>query len=125
MTRTTSRCSRNRGAPSVVCWWSPSSCSSFFADGRGTKPGDVERPLVWTRLEKQPFVDEFKRVCTSAWERKHRLITTSSLPTVKDVGVRFDLQTSIEGFDADDHWEITVTKVDDREISSITCFTGN
>jgi len=41
------------------------------------------------------------------------------------VGVRFDLQTSIEGFDADDHWEITVTKVDDREISSITCFTGN
>jgi hypothetical protein len=69
-------------------------------------------------------VDKFKRV-TAAWERKHRLVTTSSLPNVKDVGVRFDLQTTIEGVDLDDRWEITVTKVDGFDTSFVQCFLGN
>lgn len=96
----------------------------FFSDGRGQQPGDVMRPLIWTRPEKQPFVDKFKQRVTAAWERKHRLITTSSLPTVKDVGVRFDLQTSVEGFDASDHWEVTVTKADGFGEVASTAFRG-
>jgi hypothetical protein len=97
----------------------------FFADGRGKQAGDVMRPLVWTTPEKQPFVDKFKQRVTAAWERKHRLATTSTLPTITDVGVRFDLQTIIEGVDLEDHWEITVTKVDGFETSFVQCFFGN
>lgn len=96
-----------------------------FQDGRGTKPGDEGRPLVWTKPDRQQYAADFKRVVTKVWERKHRLVTSSTVSQIKSVAVRFDVQTIIDSFDTSDHWEATVTKVDDFSGSHVKMFVGN
>lgn len=96
-----------------------------FEDGLGTKPGDEFRPLVWTKPDKQKYADDFKKVVTQVWEKKHRLKTTSSIPQFNDIAVRFDIQTIIDDFTLNDHWEPTVTKVDAFNGSHVVLFTGN
>lgn len=74
-----------------------------YSDGPG---GD------WTAAEKTDFANKFCWAVKGVWDEKHRITTTSTVPVaaLRDVGVVFDLRYYIDGWHADDDFEIGVTK---------------
>lgn len=67
---------------------------------------------AWTPAEKTKFANEFCWAVKEVWDEKHRLTTTSTVPTkaLQDVGVVFDLRYYIDGFHVTDDFEIGITK---------------
>jgi hypothetical protein len=74
-----------------------------FSDGPGG---------AWSAAEKTDFAHKFIWAVQDIWNEKHRLTTTSTVPlsALRDVGVVFDLRYYIDGWHANDDFEIGVTK---------------
>ncbi len=75
-----------------------------FSDGDGGS---------WTSAEKNTFAHGFVDAVVAVWSEKFRITTTSNVPlaNLRDVGVIFKLPYYIDGWHADDDFELSVTKI--------------
>lgn len=83
-----------------------------FSDGKSkTHPGTK---LKWTDDERRDFANKFVSNVIEVWDNKYRLKATSDVvaDNCRDVGVRFELKTLIDGWHLDDDYELTVKKID-------------
>jgi hypothetical protein len=69
--------------------------------------------LAWTAGEKSTFATGFISAVGSVWNNKYRITTTSTVPAApfRDVGVQFEFKTYMDGWHADDDFELGVKKI--------------
>jgi hypothetical protein len=86
----------------------------------GTSSTSPATRLTWAGQEKSDFMDGVKAECAKAWGEQYRLTTMSNLPSVREVGVIFDVRTC-GGLSVHSHchWNVYVTKVDHHETSGV------
>jgi hypothetical protein len=74
---------------------------------------DGDNGLTWSGAEKQTFADKAVAQIKEVWNDKFRITTTSKVPRepFRDVGVMFNLSTYIDGWHADDDFELSVKKI--------------
>ena len=67
----------------------------------------------WTQGEKENFAHGFVDAAVAVWAEKFRITTTSTVPVrhARDVGVVFNFPYYIDGWHADDDFELGVEKV--------------
>lgn len=88
-----------------------------FKDGASSTTGAA---LAWTGAEKTSFLSNGASQIATVWGEKHRLTTTSTTPPITDIGVIFDIKLKEgRGFFDHNHWDMTVTKVDQFTTSSV------
>ncbi|HND55248.1 MAG TPA: hypothetical protein PLV92_22695, partial [Pirellulaceae bacterium] len=83
-----------------------------FEDGESkVKKGEK---LKWTDDERRNFAQKFVSNVIEVWDNKYRLKTDSDVvaENYRDVGVKFELKTLIDGWHLDDDYELGVKKID-------------
>lgn len=70
----------------------------------------------WTSAEKTNFANGFCNAVSSVWSEKFRITTPSTkvIQPLRDVGVVFDLRYYIDGWHANDDFELSVTKISEE-----------
>lgn len=88
-----------------------------FIDGVATTGGAA---LTWTPAEKASFLTDVPVAVADVWNDKHRITTTSTVPSFNDVGMMFDLQLA-ESMSvlSHSHWNVIVTKSDKWTVSCV------
>jgi hypothetical protein len=88
-----------------------------FQNGTASSGGAT---LNWNGAEKTSFISNSASAIAAVWDEKHRLTTTSTTPPITDIGVIFDIKLHEgRGFFDHNHWDLTVTKVDQFATSSV------
>ena len=67
----------------------------------------------WTKAEKEAFAHNFVNSVVSIWSEKFRLTTPSTnvVEPLRDVGVVFEFPYYIDGWHADDDFELSIEKI--------------
>jgi hypothetical protein len=92
-------------------------CSFKFKDGEDA----AGAALTWGGSDKTDFMDKFRTIVPAAWGEQFRITTSSTTPSITDVGVIFDVKTAenMSTF-SHSHWNIAVTKVPPGWAQSLT-----
>ena len=89
-------------------------CSVDFKNGSGAA-------ATWTAADKTDFMTKLRDTCATAWSEQHRITTTSTVPSVKDVGVTLDVQVKESMFVlSHSHWNVNAAKVTAAQTSDTT-----
>jgi hypothetical protein len=77
----------------------------------------------WTQAEKDSYSHTFVDSVIAVWNDKFRITSTSSVlvPMARDVGVIFEFPYYIDGWHADDDFEISVKKVPAGKFEHSSC----
>ena len=87
-------------------------------DARGNK-------LEWDGASRQRFLSNYSSTVCNVWDNKHRIVTASTTPAVRDIGVFFKLDLVVREWYLHEHWEVEVVRTDEFAQSSVTPFLGN
>jgi hypothetical protein len=87
-----------------------------FKDGKS----QAGATLTWSGTEKSTFMSGVKTALTDKWSDKYRLTTLSTVPSIKDVGVLFDVDCRMDmSVFSHSHWNLNIVKTDKFERSFV------